>query len=366
MNTDLLLAGISLLTWGLGEGMFFIFTPVYLEQLGASPLLVGSILGISGIAMTLVHIPAGYLADRFGRLPLLRLAWIMGTLATALMAATQRLPVFTLGLVLYGFTTFVIAPLNSYITAARGRLSPARAMTLVSAMYNAGAMLGPLLGGWIGSVAGLRLAYAGATGVFALSTAMMFFLRPQPRQNGDSEEVPSLFGNQHYWSLLGMAFAVMFVTYLPQPLTPNFLVNERGVSLKALGFLSMLNNLGNMSLNILLGHLPPRLGLTLAQGAVGLFALALWQGKHLAWYGLGYFLLGGYRVARPLLAAQVRSLIHESQMGLAYGFVETVNSLPIILAPPLAGLLYAWHPEAIYPLTLLAILAVIGISLRVL
>jgi len=62
-------------------------------------------------------------------------------------------------MLLYGITAFVVSPLNSYVTAARGKLSLVRAMTLTSAAYNLGAVLGPISGGWIGARLGLRNVY---------------------------------------------------------------------------------------------------------------------------------------------------------------------------------------------------------------
>ncbi len=362
MNTALWLIGISLLTWGLGEGMFFIFIPIYLRELGASSLLIGSILGISGASMAAAHIFAGYLADRIGARPLLRAAWVMGLLAAAMMAIARDLSLFVPGLVLYGFTAFVISPLNSYITAARGKLTPARAMTLTSAFYNLGAIAGPPLGGWIGSQLGLRSVYFFSTAIFALSTILIFFLRSLPLQNGNAHEAIPLWKNKHYTTILGLAFLLIFFTYLPQPLTPNFLTEHRGLSLTSLGLLNALNNVGNVVLNLGLGHLNPLFGLFLSQIAVAFFVLFIWQGNNMLWYGLGFFLLSGYRVARPLLAARVRSVVHESQMGLAYGTLETINSLPMIIAPPLSGLIYTYRPEWIYLISLFGILLTLMLS----
>ncbi len=80
MSRDLILLGFSLMTWGVGEGMFFIFQPLYLQQLGANPVTIGAIFGAAGIAMTVAHIPAGHLADRIGRKPLLLASWILASL----------------------------------------------------------------------------------------------------------------------------------------------------------------------------------------------------------------------------------------------------------------------------------------------
>ena len=42
----------SMMVWGIGEGMFYIFQPLYLQQFGADPLMIGGILGGLGLAMT--------------------------------------------------------------------------------------------------------------------------------------------------------------------------------------------------------------------------------------------------------------------------------------------------------------------------
>jgi MFS family permease len=67
---------------------------------------------------------------------------------------------------------------------------------------------------------------------------------------------------------------------------------------------------------------------------------------------LGYFLLGGFRAARPMFMAQARDLVHDSQMGLAYGTMETVSSIIFILTPPLAGFLFEIDPLILYPIAI--------------
>jgi hypothetical protein len=86
----------------------------------------------------------------------------------------------------------------------------------------------------------------------------------------------------------------------------------------------------------------------IAQAAVGIFALILWQASGLPAYMLAFFLLGGYKTTRALASAQVRVLVHQASMGLAYGLTETVSSTATILAPVLAGFLYAREPVWIY------------------
>jgi predicted MFS family arabinose efflux permease len=364
MNPSLIFIALALFTWGIGEGMFWYFQPIYLEQLGANPVAIGTILGASGLAMMIAHIPAGHLSDRIGRRPLLIAAWSCGVVAAWMMALARSLPLFVAGLLLYGFTAFVASPLNSYVTAARGNWSVGRALTLISATFNLGAVLGPISGGWLGAHFGLRPVYAVAASLFVLSTLLVLLIRPQPRDGHDPESPPSsLFTNRSYWQFLAVAFVVMFVLYLPQPLTPNFLRNVRGLSLTQIGLLGTLGMLGNALLAMALGALfSARTGFLVAQALVGMFVVLIWKGTGMPLYGLAYFLLGGFRAARPLAAAQVRALVHPAQMGLAFGVNETLGALALMLAPVAAGFLYDRAPELVYPLSLVAIFVVLILS----
>lgn len=353
MKRDFVLVWLSLVLWGIGEGAFFYFQPIYLQQLGASPVLIGSVLGLGGLAMTLSHIPAGFLADRIGRRPLLWAAWVIGLAASGLMAAATSIELFSAGLILYSFTGFVVSPLNSYLTHARGPLSVGRALTLISFGFASGATLGPFMGGLIGNAFGLRVVYLAALLLFFLSTVLIFFIRPQPLEPHDGRPpFRALLANQHYRTFLGLTFLVFFVLYLPQPLTPNFLQNERALPLTYIGLLGSLGSLGNALFNLALGQLAPRLGFFLAQASVLFFSLLIWKGDNLFWYGIAYVMLGGYRAARALASAQIRSFVEAHQMGLAYGVLEAVASLPLFLAPPLAGWLYSVRADLIYPVSL--------------
>ena len=365
MSRDLILVAISMITWGVGEGMFLYFQPIYLQQLGADPLSIGTILGGFGLMMTISHVPAGYLADRLGRKPIMLAAWVMGVVATWIMALANGLTLFVAGLLLYGVTLFVISPLNSYITAARGRFSVGRAITLISASFNLGVVIGPWLGGQIGEQMGLRQTYYIAAWLFMASTIIIFLIRSQPVESASMAEAGNgwMF-NSRYLAYFAIVFLAMFATSLPQPLSPNFLQNQRALSLSQIGRLYSVSSIGVVALNLTLGQLPVRAGFLLGQVAVGLFAVLLWRGTGLPWYTLGYFMLGGYKTARSLAAAQMRELVHQAKMGLAYGLTETVSSTATMLSPPLAGYLYDRNPIWIYPLAVGLILVSMLIGLR--
>lgn len=362
MIRDLILLAVALFTWGVAESMFLFFQPIYLKELGADPIRIGVILGGFGLMMVSSHIPAGYLADRVGRKPVIVSAWVMGLVTAWIMALANTLPVFIIGMFLYGLTMFVIAPLNSYVTAARGKLSVGRAITLISASYNLGAVIGPLLGGRVGEQFGLRQNYIIAGFLIMVSTLVVLFLRPQPVERVSHAETSNgWLRTSPYWYYVGAIFLAAFAMYLAQPLAPNFLAEQRSLSLEQIGLLYSATSLGVVLLNLILGSFPARTGFLIGQAAVGVYALILWQAVGMPWYILGFLLLGGYKAARNLGIAQVRELAPQAKIGFAYGLTETVSGTATVLAPLLAGYLYTQQPTWIFALSA----GLIGISLLV-
>jgi MFS family permease len=363
MSRDLIWLACSLLVWGMGEGTFFSFQPLYLQQLGAQPVLIGLVLGAYSFAATLAHIPAGFLADRVGRRPLMWVAWITGLVATVLMALADSLPLFVAGMILYGMTMFVVSPMNSYITAARGSLSVGRALTLISASYNIGAVIGPTLGGWIGENYGYQAIFRTAAGIFLLSNIFIFLIRPQPVETRVSlDPADRLFANSAYPRFLVLFFLASFAMYLPQPLAPNYLQNQRNLDLGAIGQLYSINAIGIVLANLILGQFEHRFAYLLGQATVGLFALILWKETGMAWYSLAFLFLGGYRAARAMASAHVQTLVHRANMGLAYGVTETTSSSANILVPVLAGFLYTRNPDWIFAVALVLIAVSITVN----
>lgn len=357
MTRDLILLALSLMTWGIGEGMFFYFQPIYLKELGASPLMIGIVLGASGLVMAISHIPAGYLSDKIGRRPLILISWIAGMFAAWIMALAQTLPMFVAGYLCYSLTAFVMSPLNSYVTAARGKFSVGRALTFISSFYNGGAIIGPFLGGLIGNQFGLHTIYRVSASIYIISVLIIIFIRPQAVDtHPDGSSARKLSINSRYIAYLGIVFLVMFSTYLPQPLTPNYLQEFRDISVEQLGRLGSIASIGIVALNLTLGSLNVHLGFVFAQICVGIFAMLIWQGSGIGWYMIGYFLMGGYRAARVLAAAQTQSLVHQANMGLAYGITETVGTSAMVLAPPIAGFIYEINPTMTFIISIFLIL----------
>lgn len=344
--------------------MFFNFVPIRLESdFLLTKQQVGLALGAFGFFMAITHLPGGHLADRIGRRPLLITAWMVGMVSTLVMGLAKSLPVYIIGLLGYGLTAFVASPLSSYVTAARGKWEVGRVLSLTSAMFNLGMALGPVSGGFIAENYGMNSSYLVAFVIFVLSNLCLVFIQAQPIDTHDPAAPPQgLLKNTRFVNFLMVYAFAVFTMYLAQPLTPNFLKGVRDLSLTETGWIFSAGALGNSVLTFAFSRINPRRGFIIAQLLVILFATLIWQGTGLPIFMLGYFLLGGFRAARPMAMAQTREFVHGSQMGISYGAMETVSSIIFIIAPPIAGFIFDRDPYFVYPLAIGLIVVSIIVS----
>lgn len=362
MNRNLLLVTLAMGAWGVGEGFFIYFQPLYLQQWGADPLLIGGIYGAMGITMALAQIPAGYLSDRLGSRNIMWLSWILGTVSAWTMALANSLPLFVVGIVFYGLAGFVMAPMNSYITNVRGNFSVGRAIAIPSGVYSLGAVIGPIIGGLVADKLGFKAVYIIAAIIFIISTTIILFVQKKPEvHHVDQESLnpKGLLKNTRFMAFLGVVLITTFALYLPQPFTPSFLQNQQHLTSTTIGILGAFGSLGSALAMLFLSHLGSLTGFFISQVMLVGFALLFLKGNNTILFGLGYVFIGGYRLCRVMVLSIGRSLIHPAETGLAYGLMETMNAVTLIIAPILAGALYRDDPYSIYRVGLILLVSVL-------
>jgi MFS family permease len=351
---DLAVLAAAMLFWGLGEGLFIFFYPLSLQYWKADSVQIGAILSMLGVAMALVQVPAGYLSDQFGSRPLIRAAMILGVIAAVAMALAPSLGIFIIGLVAYSLTSFIGAPLNSYISGKRKVWSPQRAMTFISGSFQVGAIIGPILGGLIGAKGGFSAVFKASAVLFVLATLIAFTARKQEKQETEESTVAKVnpFRNLQFLGLLVIIFFTIFAISTPQQLTSLYLQEQRHLTLQQIGMTGTFAGIGTAVIMFTLGNLHAPIGMVVGQVFIGLFALLMWRGESAAVFYSGYLFIGGYRLYRSMALAAARPLVKATDVGLAFGLVETGNALAVILAPLAAGFLYAFNPVSVYTVSL--------------
>ena len=159
LNRDQRLMALSGVFWGFGMSMFLFLQPLYVASLGASPRQIGLALGLGAAVVTVLYVPFGTWADRWGRKPVIVLGWSVGTLATLglALAPDWRWVIPAMGL--YMLSNFAMPAFNGYIAASDQSGNLSRTMALLASGSSLASIVAPAVGGWIGETFGLRTVY---------------------------------------------------------------------------------------------------------------------------------------------------------------------------------------------------------------
>jgi MFS family permease len=147
---------------------------LYAASLGASVLFIGLLTSLSGVTSLLTSIPAGILSDRVGRSRVLFFGMASFAVALALFAVAPS-PAFLIpGRMLFGLAmvaTFWIAA--AYLGDTVRGAERGMAFGLFTTAMGLGFAVGPLLGGRVAEVFGIRGAYVLAIGAALIGTAIV-------------------------------------------------------------------------------------------------------------------------------------------------------------------------------------------------
>jgi MFS family permease len=363
---DVGILALTNLIWGLGEGLFIFFYPLSLQRWQIDSLQIGAVLSLLGVIMAVVQAPAGYLSDRFGPRLLIRAALVLGVTSAGMMAAAKSLPFFVAGLIIYSLTSFIVSPLNSYITQMCGNWSAQRAISFVSGSMQVGIIVGPMLGGWIGQTSGLAMVFLYAAILFLIATVIAFFagqpaVRQEEQESGTTAVNP--LANPRFLGLLAIIFFSIVAISTPQQLTSVYLQEVHHLSLQQIGLTGTFAGIGGALILFTLGNIPALAGMIAGQALLGLYCFFMWRGQSAAVFYSGYLFVGGYPLYRAMAATAVRPLVKTSNIGLAYGLVEMGNALAVILAPLAAGFLYRSQAESVYTASLIVLVVMIALTL---
>jgi len=390
MNRDTSLVALAFVFWGLGEGLFLHIQPLYIEELGADPLQIGGLLSVAAVVRAATFLPAGILADRLPRKPVMVGGWITGLVGVLLIGLARSWQGLLPGLLIYALSAYCIPVVNAYLAWAVDGQRLARTFTTVFAGYAAGSMVSPAVGGWLAEFSSMRTVYFASALLFILSLLAVVQVNPQP--------VPTVTGQAGRWSpllsgrFLGFAACVCatFVAmHLSLPLASNYLKDVGGWRVARIGVLGSFQAAGTVMLNPLLGRLGEKAkqnrtsrvhplsrkpvvkrpvlvtapGLVVGQALVWIAALIMLLARTFPVLALAYLLRGAYEGCRSLTQAQASELTGEADRGMLLGATDTTIAIAQILAPYAAGWLYTNSPTYPFVASLALIPAVLLLRL---
>ncbi len=166
---------------GLGEKMAERFIPLYLGVLGATPFIMGALNGFDNILSALYSFPGGWASDRFGgkkSLILFTLAAAFGFLIVIVVETWWA--VFVASLFFISWTAISLPAIMSLINRSVPKNRRVFGVTLHSLVRRFPMALGPILGGILigsfGMLAGIKMAFTAAFCLALLSVLIMHFM----------------------------------------------------------------------------------------------------------------------------------------------------------------------------------------------
>ncbi|MGV7800725.1 MFS transporter, partial [Mycobacterium kansasii] len=219
-----------------GINMGFYMLMPYLAGYLAGPLglaawAVGLVLGVRNFSQQGMFIVGGTLADRLGYKPLIVAGCLLRTGGFALLALAQSLPAMMIAAVATGFAGALFNPaVRAYLAADAG---PRRveAFALFNIFYQAGILLGPVVGLSLVAI-DFRVTAAGAAVVFAMLTVAQLVALPQHAAGPVTEKASILhdwrvvLGNRSFLlfaaAMIG-SYVLTFQVYLALPLQASLL-----------------------------------------------------------------------------------------------------------------------------------------------
>ncbi|HEY9373904.1 MFS transporter [Streptomyces sp.] len=218
---------LNQLTINLGFYMLMPYLAAHLaDGLGMAAWAVGLVLGVRNLSQQGMFLVGGALADRLGFKPLIVAGCALRTVGFGALAFAQSLPVLIAASVATGLAGALFNPaVRAYLAAEAGERR-VEAFALFNTYYQAGILLGPLIGVALTGVS-FRLTCTVAAVLFALLTAVQ--LRHLPARSKDSGQAAAdvrgqfrvVLANRSFW-LFSLAmtgsYVLSFQVYLALPL----------------------------------------------------------------------------------------------------------------------------------------------------
>jgi multidrug resistance protein len=340
-----------------GMGVISPVLSLYAAAFGVGTTLIGTTITAFGVARLLVNIPAGVLAERFGRRRLMcigALVLCLGSVGAALADSFASLVAwrFVQGLGSGCYMTVAMAAAADLSTPGnRGRV-----MALYQTAILMGAGAGPVFGGVIAEFFGFRAPFWSfalvtlAASVFALvgftETLAERREEAEPASRGGKLGlgVAALLQHRAFAAVTLVTFGIFFTRTAAQwQLTPLIGDARFGLSLAAIGLALTAQAAANLAMLSVAGHVVDRFGArrAIAWSTYGLAAsLVLVALAPNAWLFVAAVVLVGISVgvSNPASTAFAADNAPNGRFGPAMGVLRTVGDAGFVLGPILAGL----------------------------
>jgi DHA1 family multidrug resistance protein-like MFS transporter len=347
-------------TTAISLSMLLPFLPLYVQQLGVTS--TAAVVQWSGVAFgatflgTAVTAPIwGQLADRYGRKPML----VRAAVGMAVVMSTIGLAHNVYELVALRFAAGLIGGYASASIVMIGTQAPPErsgwALGVLSTGVLTGNLIGPLIGGVLPNLIGIRGAFFAGGAVIVVAAILTIVLvredfsaRPAPKVKATQEQASSSSSTRNYLPFAALLVTAMMVLLSNMSIEPiiTVYIAQLGVAHDRLatvaGIVMACSAFGSVLMAARLGALADRIGgwnviigCLVATGVVMIpqaFVTQWWQLAVLR--GLMGMTLAGLL---PSIAKLVRHAVHERQSGKMLGYLQSSQYAGQVIGPLIGG-----------------------------
>ena len=357
-NRTLIVICLESLLLMIGAGFLSPILPGFVRELGVSPAMIGTMVGLAitafGITRAIVDMPAGDIARLWGRRPLLILGPSLVTLsALGYVFVTEywQLVAFRLlqGLGSGIFTVAAMVVIGEISTEAnRGQY-----MSLYWGSFLLGLSFGPTLGGFIGEYLSYRAVFLTFFGLSLAATIFGYFFIPETRRSKDAARPPDpvadpanslpLRRNINFWLVCALALlALITISGNQITLIPILGYGRLELTEGQVGLALTLAAITQLVTVPFAGRLSDRLGrkrLIVPGGIITMSGLLLFTGaQSYSWFlGSGIVLGLGMGFGGPLLAAYVADIAPPRDYERTMAIYRTVADAGWVIGPIMLG-----------------------------
>ena len=322
-------------------------------------------LGIFGTAFALMQLffapVLGVVSDRFGRRPVILLSNLGLGLDYVVLALAPSIGWLLVGRVLSGITAASVPTGFAYISDVTPPEKRAGAFGLIGAAFGVGFVLGPALGGLLGSF-DPRLPFWVAAGLSLANALYGFFILPEslPRERRKAftlrraNPVGALVLLQSHPELFRLAF-VQFFSFLAHEVLPSVFSlyaiyryvwseGQIGLSLALVGVCSVAFNAGLVRPVVAWLGERRTLYLGLFFGAVGM-ALSGWASTG-AWFLAAIPVMMIWTISGPAAQGLMTRRVSDSEQGELQGALSSIRSVASLFGPGLFAFTFAFFIDS--------------------
>ena len=196
-----------------GFGIVIPVLPLYAKHFGASPLVIGCLLGVYSLMQFICAPILGKLSDRVGRKPVLFVSILGTAFGFLVMGLAKTLWLLFVARIIDGVTGGNISTAQAYIADVTTKEERSKGMGLIGAAFGLGFIFGPAVGGIFSRISLSAPFYFAA--VLALANAIsLYFLLPEslpPEQRHPRHVRTSVF--EVFRAQEGGALLLVMATY---------------------------------------------------------------------------------------------------------------------------------------------------------